>query len=216
MPSVARVSVVVASYNVENFFDQTDEERNQGYGDYRILPNAQGQSSNFVTPVEFEGQTMREVAIALTQDPMADLGSAWDHPFAPEAFVALLQDDTAGVRRLTAITDRLNGAFRRHVEAVSQGRQRIVLVDTGLYGSTLRLLRAGMPDRQWLAAQFARSNYKGFATPHFDGTVGVSVERDGYVAYTEVMYEHLRHYDGYPREFVDIVMDTGPGEFVRP
>lgn len=144
---------------------------------------------------EFEGQTMREVAIALTQDPMADLGSAWDHPFAPEAFVALLQDNTAGVRRLTAITDRLNGAFRRHVEAVSQGRQRIVLVDTGLYGSTLRLLRAGMPDRQWLAAQFARSNYKGFATPHFDGTVGVSVERDGYVAWnartTVLRFWHL-------------------------
>ena len=41
-------------------------------------------------------------------------------------------------------------------------------------------------------------------------------QRDGYVAYTEGMYEHLRPYDGYPREFVDIVMDTGPGEFVRP
>lgn len=54
----AAAEFVVASYNVENLFDQTDEERNQGYGDYRIQPNAQGQSSNFGTPVEFEGQTM--------------------------------------------------------------------------------------------------------------------------------------------------------------
>ena len=144
---------------------------------------------------EFEGQTMREVAAALAQDPMADLGSAWDQPFDATTFVALLRDDTAGVARLLAITHRLNAAFQRHLEVVSQGRSRIVLTDTGLYGSTLRLLRAGMPDKHWMATQFARSNYKGFATPHFDGTVGISVERDGYVAWnartTVLRFWHL-------------------------
>lgn len=132
---------------------------------------------------EFEGQTMREVALALTQDPMVDLGPAWDAPFDAQIFVALLQEDATGAARLHAITARLNAAFRRHVEAVSHSRSRIILVDTGLYGSTLRLLRAGMPDKQWISTQFARSNYKGFATPHFDGTVGISVEHDGYLAW---------------------------------
>jgi hypothetical protein len=132
---------------------------------------------------EFDGQTMREVAVALTQEPVAELGSAWDQPFDPKMFVALLQEDAPGVARMHATTSRLNAAFARHVEAVSHGCPRIILSDTGLYGSTLRLLRAGMPDKQWMSAQFARSNYKGFATPHFDGTVGISVERDGYMAW---------------------------------
>jgi endonuclease/exonuclease/phosphatase family metal-dependent hydrolase len=48
----------VVSYNVENLFDQTDEERNEGYGDYRLSPNSRGQSSNYGDPVFFEGQTV--------------------------------------------------------------------------------------------------------------------------------------------------------------
>lgn len=144
---------------------------------------------------EFAGQTMREVAAALAQDSMVDLESAWDQPFDAATFVALLRDETPAVQRLLAITARLNAAFRRHLDAVSGGRSRIVLTDTGLYGSTLRLLRAGMPEKHWVATQFARSNYKGFATPHFDGTVGISVERDGYVAWnartTVLRFWHL-------------------------
>lgn len=33
---------------------------------------------------------------------------------------------------------------------------------------------------------------------------------EGYVAHTEVMYEHLRPYDSYPREYADVVLDE-PG-----
>jgi hypothetical protein len=39
--------------------------------------------------------------------------------------------------------------------------------------------------------------------------------RDGYVAMTERMYEHLRPYESYPREYVDVVLDTGPGASTR-
>jgi len=35
-------------------------------------------------------------------------------------------------------------------------------------------------------------------------------KREGYVAYTEAMYAHMKPYDSYPREFVDVVLDTGP------
>ncbi len=30
---------------------------------------------------------------------------------------------------------------------------------------------------------------------------------EGYVAHTERMYEHLRPYDSYPREFLEVVLD---------
>jgi hypothetical protein len=36
-------------------------------------------------------------------------------------------------------------------------------------------------------------------------------KREGYVAHTEAMYEHMRPYDSYPREYVEVVLDSGPG-----
>lgn len=50
--------ITVVSYNVENLFDQTDEDRNQGYGDYRLTPNPSGKSSNYGEPAVLDGQTM--------------------------------------------------------------------------------------------------------------------------------------------------------------
>ena len=35
-------------------------------------------------------------------------------------------------------------------------------------------------------------------------------QRPGYVNYTEKMYTHMKPYESYPREFVDVVLDTGP------
>lgn len=175
----------------ERFLASTDLQAPLPYGDIMISRLVAARTSlDSPGPAlleelnrEFEGQTMREVAVALAQEEVEGLGSAWDQPFDPKLFMALLQEETPGVARLQATTRRLNAAFQRHVDAASHGRSRILLCDTGLYGSTLRLLRAGMPDKQWIAAQFARSNYKGFATPHFDGTVGISVERDSYMGW---------------------------------
>lgn len=50
--------ITIVSYNVENLFDQVDEDRNQGYGDYRLTPNAQGKSSNYGEPAVLDGETM--------------------------------------------------------------------------------------------------------------------------------------------------------------
>lgn len=36
--------------------------------------------------------------------------------------------------------------------------------------------------------------------------------REGYVDHTVAMYEHLRPYDSYPREFVEVVLDEGRGQ----
>ncbi len=32
---------------------------------------------------------------------------------------------------------------------------------------------------------------------------------EGYVAHTELMYEHLEPYDSYPREYLEVVLDEG-------
>lgn len=50
------VTFTVVSYNVENFFDQSDDKRNASYGDYRIRPNSAGQSSNYGAEVALDGK----------------------------------------------------------------------------------------------------------------------------------------------------------------
>jgi endonuclease/exonuclease/phosphatase family metal-dependent hydrolase len=46
----------VASYNVENLFDQNDDSINQFYNAYRIEPNRGGSFSNYGDKVSFEGK----------------------------------------------------------------------------------------------------------------------------------------------------------------
>ncbi|WP_299662127.1 glycosyltransferase [Methylobacterium sp.] len=129
---------------------------------------------------EFAGRPMAEVAFALAQRPGVQLSAHWDAPFEAGRFVRLLRGADSGadlIRQAVADQDAL---FRRHLQARTGGREHVILCDTGLYGSTVRLLRDGIPDRHWLCLQFARSNYKRLATPHFDCTLGLSVQSDTY------------------------------------
>lgn len=48
----------IVSYNVENFFDQNDEDRNADYGDYRLHKNHKGQWSNYGDKVFYDGRKM--------------------------------------------------------------------------------------------------------------------------------------------------------------
>ncbi|MGY2051386.1 glycosyltransferase [Methylobacterium sp. JK268] len=127
---------------------------------------------------EFAGRPMREVAAALAQVGDLGLGPAWDAPFDREAFARLVgEPEAARLREAVQVQDQ---AFRRHLAAATGERSTAVLCDTGLYGSTLRLLRDGVPAHRWVAVHFARCNYKGYPAPHFAATVGLCVERDGY------------------------------------
>lgn len=128
---------------------------------------------------EFEGRPMAQIARALAQEDLP-LEAEWDTVFAPATFIRLLQGDGSGARLLRSRIEEQNALFREHLGERAGGCRTIVLCDTGLYGSTVRLLREAISDRRWLCAQFARSNYKGFATPHFGCTIGLSVEQDGY------------------------------------
>ncbi|NEU14273.1 glycosyltransferase [Methylobacterium sp. BTF04] len=129
---------------------------------------------------EFAGRPMNEVAAALAQRDDIALGPAWKGTFQAKRFADLLTaaDPWAlAIRREIAVQDE---RFRAHLDARTSGRRTVILCDTGLYGSTVRLLRDGIADRRWFCLQFARSNYKRLATPHFDCTRGLSVESDVY------------------------------------
>lgn len=126
---------------------------------------------------EFRGSSFADVAAALGGKRYEPVGS-WQEPFAPEHFFAVL-DRPAG-HEILADIDRQNTLFRRHLSAASAGAKRVILCDTGLYGSTQRLLAAGLPDLSFETIQLARCNYKGFSEDHFPRVVGLAVERNRY------------------------------------
>ena len=129
---------------------------------------------------EFRGQSMAHVAAALAQREDLALPEPWNAPFETSAFVALLSDDNPGVAALHAAVAEQDNLFRAHLAASAGGARHCMLVDTGLYGSTLRMLQEGVPERTWSGLQFARCNYKRLPTPHFARTIGLSVESDWY------------------------------------
>ena len=129
---------------------------------------------------EFHGQSMVEIAAALAQRDDLDLSPHWHAPFEKTVFTSLLAGNEPGVVMLRRAVAEQDALFRAHLAACSGDRRHGVLVDTGLYGSTVRILQEGIPDRQWSGLQFARCNYKRLPTPHFARTLGLSVESDWY------------------------------------
>lgn len=126
---------------------------------------------------EFRGRSFADVAAALGGRSY-ELPASWRRPFDPALFFSLL-DTTAGGHVLADIR-RQNDLFSRHLDTISGGASRIILCDTGLYGSTQRLLAAGFPDRRFETIQFARCNYKGLSEDHFPKVAGLVVEQNLY------------------------------------
>lgn len=126
---------------------------------------------------EFHGSSFADVAAALG-GRRYELPRSWDEPFAPERFYAMLGEPVGS--DILADIDHQNSLFRRHLSSVSAGAKRLILCDTGLYGSTQRLLAAGLPELSFETIQLARCNYKGFSEDHFPRVVGLAVERNRY------------------------------------
>jgi FMN phosphatase YigB (HAD superfamily) len=127
---------------------------------------------------EFGRSTIAVVARALAQSEI-EFGSEWEIPFDPEVFFRLMNTTEEGAKLEQRLTDQ-NSLFESYLQNLTQGKKRLVLCDTGLYGSTVRLLQAGFPTRRWECLLFARCNYKGFVSEHFAKTVGLLVERNCY------------------------------------
>ncbi|TIX90878.1 hydrolase [Rhizobium sp. P44RR-XXIV] len=126
---------------------------------------------------EFERGSFADVARALGGKNY-ELPDIWHQTFDPTRFFPLLDTD-AGQSVFEDIRKQ-NELFARHLEEISPGTKRIVLCDTGLYGSTQRLLTVGFPDRRFETIQFARCNYKGLSEDHFPRVAGLVVEQNLY------------------------------------
>jgi hypothetical protein len=126
---------------------------------------------------EFRGSIFADVAKALGGRAYV-LPEDWHQPFRAQEFVTLLFGNS-GVEVLADI-QKQNALFTRHFKQLTGGSDRIILCDTGLYGSTQRLLASGFPDVRLETIQFARSNYKGHGEEHFPKVTGLTVEQNFY------------------------------------
>ena len=126
---------------------------------------------------EFRGSTFAEVAKSLGGGSYA-LTGAWEETFNGAVFLDLLFGPS-GTKVLSDIRQQ-NELFTRHLMEVIGSAKRIILCDTGLYGSTQRLLAQGFPDLRIETIQFARSNYKGHGEEHFPRVTGLIVQQSDY------------------------------------
>jgi FMN phosphatase YigB (HAD superfamily) len=126
---------------------------------------------------EFRGSSFADVAMALGGRSY-ELSHEWHQPFHPESFMTLLHG-TSGAKVLADI-EKQNALFTRHFAQLTDNSDRIILCDTGLYGSTQRLLASAFPDLHVETIQFARSNYKGHGEEHFPKVTGLIVEQNVY------------------------------------
>jgi FMN phosphatase YigB (HAD superfamily) len=141
---------------------------------------------------EFPNDSFARVASALGGRSY-ELPEPWQQRFVPGEFLALLHGPS-GAEVLADITEQ-SALFERHLRALASGAERLILIDTGLYGSTQRLLAQGFPDLSLETVQFARSNYKGFGEEHFPRTTGLMVQDNFYnplqAASSVLRYWHL-------------------------
>jgi FMN phosphatase YigB (HAD superfamily) len=126
---------------------------------------------------EFRENSFADVATALG-GRRYQLSENWHRPFQSGRFLELLFGVT-GNEVLTDIQEQ-NALFLRHFAELRGDATRIVLCDTGLYGSTQRLLASAFPEIRIETIQFARANYKGHGEEHFPRLAGLVVEQNYY------------------------------------
>jgi hypothetical protein len=138
---------------------------------------ARGNSAIEELDREFRGSRLADVAAALGGKAY-DLPLEWQQPFSGQSFVKLLFRST-GAAVLCDI-EKQNALFIRHFKQLVGDSNRIILCDTGLYGSTQRLLSSAFPDLRLETIQFARSNYKRHSEEHFPKVSGLLVQQNVY------------------------------------
>jgi hypothetical protein len=129
---------------------------------------------------EFPDVRLLDVARVLTGDSTLDPENAapWHEPHTSSGLRARLASDDArpAVDAIRLQVER----FRLHLSGCAGGRQRLILCDSGLFGSTLQLLMDGLPEMTWSSVVVARANFKRLPTPHFTHMTGLAVEASQY------------------------------------
>lgn len=127
--------------------------------------------------IEFRGRTFADVATALGGRSY-DLPDQWHRPLVVAELFSLLFGKSG--TEVLADVSRQHAMFAAHFGQLARETDRVILVDTGLYGSTQRLLASAFPKMSIETIQFARSNYKGQSEDHFTRVAGLVSERDFY------------------------------------
>jgi FMN phosphatase YigB (HAD superfamily) len=126
---------------------------------------------------EFRGVSFANAAKALG-GRRYQLPPEWQQPFSADGFPLLLFGRTGG--QVLADIQLQHALFVRHFSKLRGNATRVVLCDTGLYGSTQRLLASAFPELKIETIQFARANYKGHSEEHFPKLAGLLVEQNYY------------------------------------
>jgi FMN phosphatase YigB (HAD superfamily) len=125
---------------------------------------------------EFAKASFADVARALGGKSY-DLGAGWHRQFEQADLFAMLEAPEG--KQVFEDVVVQNDLFKAHLDQIAQA-SRIILCDTGLYGSTQRLLENGLRQRRFETIQLARCNYKGLSEDHFPRVSGLLVETNFY------------------------------------
>jgi hypothetical protein len=127
---------------------------------------------------EFHKDRLSDVACALGGRSY-ELGREWLEPFTAPEFLKLLFSSSG--KEVLADIEKQNALFERHLQQLVRTADRLILCDTGLYGSTQRLLADAFPRYRFEMLQFARANYKRrHGEEHFPSVSGLLVEENCY------------------------------------
>ncbi|WP_143435280.1 HAD family hydrolase [Henriciella aquimarina] len=126
---------------------------------------------------EFEDTTVREAVIAIAGRPI-ELSESWDEPVTRSSMTAFLSGPDG--QRLQAAIAPQNALCNRHIDECIGDAERVVLVDTGLFGTVLYMLQIGRPDVSWELLHLAKANYKNLPAPHFGKVTGLWVQGSEY------------------------------------
>ena len=136
-------------------------------------------SAAWALSYEFANRTLRDVVRAISGRDMGGSRPGTDK-FTPDGLAHLLTAPE-GEDALQAIAQQAI-LFRRHLDLTLEGRRHAILVDTGLFGTTVQLLSDGVPGINFSCALIARANYRDArkVPGHHGKTFGLGVEADSY------------------------------------
>jgi hypothetical protein len=70
--------------------------------------------------------------------------------------------------------------FSRYIKDLLKETRTVLLVDTGLFGSTQKLLSQSFPEYEWRGHYFAKSNYRSEKSIHLDNVTGIILDCDSF------------------------------------
>jgi hypothetical protein len=126
---------------------------------------------------EFGRSSVADLARAVSGQAPGGAAGAWDVPVSRESVEALFRSpDGSAVNAMVRDQTQL---FETHLDDLRDGRRHVVLVDTGLHGTTTLLLQEALPDLTFGSALMA-SYYPPTRNERPARTFGLSLEADGY------------------------------------